>query len=102
MTDRDWREFVSLRERARQRFAEETLARLLRVSLDESLSVGERERRVFSLSDERRREQSALFGDFCRETASFRLHMMVRQRLLKRRELDHLSLEIRRAVGLVD
>ncbi len=102
MTDRDWREFVSLRERARQRFAEETLARLLRISLDESLSIAERQRRVFALTDERRREQSALFDDFCRATASFRLHMMVRQRLLKRRELDNLSLEIRRAVGSDD
>jgi len=102
MTDRDFREFVRLRELAHHRFAEESLARALQISLDEQVDEIERQRRLFALVAERRHEQFALFEDYRRATASLRLMLMLRQGLLRRTELVGLSLTIRRRVMAAD
>ncbi len=96
VTDRDWRLFTGLRERACVRFAEETLERALKVVLDEALSAPERQEALQTLVTERGREKSALFNDYRRSTVTLRLHMMVNHGLLSDEELDALSLDIRR------
>lgn len=96
--DQDWRAFVRLRERARERFAEQTLARVLRITLDESSPASERESQLGDLIAERRREQAALFEDFRRTTASLRLHMMVQRGLVEESELDVFTLAVRRSL----
>lgn len=99
LTDRDWRQFIRLREVARERFAEETLARALKLGLDESVSLATRQARLFALVSERRHEMDALFGDFRRSTSSLRLHIMVHHGLIRKEELEELSLELRRTVS---
>jgi hypothetical protein len=98
ITDRDWRAFIQLRETARARFAEETLAQILAVCLDESLDEIQRQARVFALTAERQHEQAALFDDFRRATATLRLHLMIHHGLLLEEELEALSLDVRRKV----
>ncbi len=102
ITDRDWRLFVELRERARERFASQTLARCQLLCDGPEASAPERQRKLLALVDERRHEMSALFDDFRRSTATLRLYMMVRQGLLDRHELDDLSLPVRRRAGVVE
>ncbi len=102
VTDRDWRLFTELRERARVRFAEETLERTLRVVLDEALSAPDRQEAMQSLITERSREKNALFNDYRRSTVTLRLHMMVQHGLLTDEELDPLSLEIRRKLTITE
>lgn len=98
LSDHDWRAFVRLRERARERFAEQTLAHVLRITLDESTAASERQAQLNDLIAERRREHAALFEDFRRATASLRLHMMVQRGLVEDDELEVFSLPVRRGL----
>lgn len=97
-SDHDWRAFTRLREQARERFAEHTLAHVLRITLDESAAASERQSRLNDLIAERRREQVALFDDFRRATASLRLHMMVQRGLIEEAELDVFTVAVRRSL----
>lgn len=97
-SDHDWRAFVQVRERARERYAEETLARVLRVALDESMTASERQLQLQTLIAERGREKAALFDDFRRATASLRLHMMVQRGLVEEAELAVFTLAVRRGL----
>jgi hypothetical protein len=99
ITDRDWRLFTELRERACERFAEETLARVLKVILNEAQSAPDRQTDLQTLVAERGREKNALFNDYRRSTVTLRLHMMVQHGLVTDEELDSLSLDVRRKVG---
>jgi hypothetical protein len=102
VADGDWRRFRELRARARQRFAEETLTSTLTIALDEDRDVVAREMAVASFLRRRERERRALFEDFNRAHLPLMLHVMVNQGLLRRDELTGLSLELSRALGLID
>lgn len=96
LSDRDWRLFRALREKARRRFAEQTLARCRALCQHSEADPPADEARLMALVSERRHEHAALFDDFRRTTASLRLHLMVHHQLLEPGELDGLSLEVRR------
>lgn len=101
VADGDWRRFRELRERARRRFAEESLSLALEITLDDDREVAERERALEALMQGRARERRALFEDFNRCHLALMLHAMVNRGLLERDELTGLSLELRRALGLL-
>lgn len=98
MTDRDWRVFRALRETARRRFAEQTLARCRALCRQTETDPVSHEQRLWAMLLERQHEHAALFDDFRRATASLRLHLMVDHQLLKPDELGDFSLEVRRTV----
>jgi hypothetical protein len=101
VADGDWRRFRELRERARRRFAEESLSLALEITLDDDREAIERERALEALMQGRARERRALFEDFNRCHLALMLHAMVNRGLLERDELTGLSLELRRALGLL-
>jgi hypothetical protein len=99
MTDHDWRMFRALRETARRRFAEQTLARCRLLCQPLEVDPVAQEARLLALLAERQHEHAALFDDFRRSTASLRLHLMVHHQLIEPEELKGLSLEVRRTVS---
>jgi hypothetical protein len=98
ISDRDWRAFRALREIARRRFAEQTLARCRALCRAVDPDPVGQEARLMALLAERQHEHAALFEDFRRSTASLRLHLMLHHHLLDVDELAELSLELRRTV----
>jgi len=101
VADGDWRRFRELRGRARRRFAEESLSLALEITLNDDREAIERERALEALMQGRARERRALFEDFNRTHLPLMLHAMVNRGLLERDELTGLSLELRRALGLI-
>ncbi|MEN1728480.1 MAG: hypothetical protein AAGJ52_08560 [Pseudomonadota bacterium] len=100
--DGDWRRFRELRTQARQQFAEETLAQALELSLDDDLDVQQRELALEALMIRRARERRGLFEDYNRDHLPLMLTTMLNQGLVQRDELMDLSLELKRALGLLD
>jgi hypothetical protein len=99
--DHDWRRFRQLRAEARQRFAEESLSLALEITLDEDRDVAEREQALEALMQRRTRERRALFEDFNRQHLPLMLHTMLERGLIGRDQLTDLSLELRRALGVL-
>jgi len=91
-----------MREQARTRFSDQTLATTLKIVMDESCSTAEREIALEALMKRRERERRALFEDFNRAHLPLMLHVMLEQGLVEREELTGLSLELRRILGLLD
>jgi len=101
VADGDWREFRELRDRARRRFFDGTLAQVMAIALNEEDEDTARVHALERLMKQHEQQRRALFEDFDRAHLVLMLHVMLNQGLLERDELTGLSLGLRRALGLI-